>query len=306
MKLFVCECGKEYTNSQGFNGHRAHCKVHLATLGEDHVKQREQLDMRALEGCKNYFKNQRTLKEQQWIDEQHTCEKCGKIMTEKFATGRFCSRSCANGRPKSEEERARIGKSSSVALKQYYAEHPRQPQYKNREEELLALKEEYYKNPNVCSVCGKVLEYEFRKNQTCKAKSCIDELIRRKQLEKVANGTHKGWMRRNKMSYPEQFWQKVLDNNGITYKHDFPISTGKTHYLLDFFINDCIDLEVDGGQHELPEAIEHDRKRDEHVTSRGWHVYRIKWINPYWDEQAVLKQIEDFLTWYRGIIEHEV
>lgn len=43
-----------------------------------------------------------------------------------------------------------------------------------------------------------------------------------------------------------------------------------------------------------------------HIISRGWHVYRIKWINPYWDEQAVLKQIEDFLTWYRGIIEHEV
>ena len=27
-KIFVCVCGKEFTNSQSFNGHKSHCKVH--------------------------------------------------------------------------------------------------------------------------------------------------------------------------------------------------------------------------------------------------------------------------------------
>lgn len=30
-----------------------------------------------------------------WILEQHCCETCGKIMTEYYASGRFCSKACA-------------------------------------------------------------------------------------------------------------------------------------------------------------------------------------------------------------------
>ena len=26
---YKCECGKEFTNSQAFNGHKSHCKIHL-------------------------------------------------------------------------------------------------------------------------------------------------------------------------------------------------------------------------------------------------------------------------------------
>ena len=25
---YICECGKEFDNSQSFNGHKSHCKVH--------------------------------------------------------------------------------------------------------------------------------------------------------------------------------------------------------------------------------------------------------------------------------------
>ena len=41
----------------------------------------------------------------------YTCEKCGKITEEKFGSGRFCSRACANTRTHSAEtkERIRIG-----------------------------------------------------------------------------------------------------------------------------------------------------------------------------------------------------
>lgn len=33
---------------------------------------------------------------QKWIDEQHCCEICGKLMTIKYGSGRFCSKECAN------------------------------------------------------------------------------------------------------------------------------------------------------------------------------------------------------------------
>jgi len=26
---YKCECGKEFDNSQAFNGHKSHCKIHL-------------------------------------------------------------------------------------------------------------------------------------------------------------------------------------------------------------------------------------------------------------------------------------
>ena len=38
----------------------------------------------------------------------YTCEKCGKITEEKFGSGRFCSRACANTRTHSAETKERI------------------------------------------------------------------------------------------------------------------------------------------------------------------------------------------------------
>ena len=42
----------------------------------------------------------------------YVCEKCGKIVddSEKFGSGRFCSRSCANGHKHSEETKQNIRK----------------------------------------------------------------------------------------------------------------------------------------------------------------------------------------------------
>jgi hypothetical protein len=38
----------------------------------------------------------------------YTCEKCGKVSEEKFGSGRFCSRACANSRAHSAETKERI------------------------------------------------------------------------------------------------------------------------------------------------------------------------------------------------------
>ena len=99
-------------------------------------------------------------------------------------------------------------------------------------------------------------------------------------------------MRRSKISYPEQFWIKVLENNKIDYIHEKPISVNDkqvkaNHYLLDFFIEPNIDLEIDGGQHNLEDNKLHDQERDLYLKSIGYLVYRIKWINPAKDALAV-------------------
>jgi hypothetical protein len=40
----------------------------------------------------------------------YTCEKCGKVTEEKFGSGRFCSRACANTRTHSAETKERISR----------------------------------------------------------------------------------------------------------------------------------------------------------------------------------------------------
>ena len=45
------------------------------------------------------------------------CEKCGKLVTSNFGSGRFCSRSCANARVHSEETKQKISKSVKNNIK---------------------------------------------------------------------------------------------------------------------------------------------------------------------------------------------
>ena len=114
QKNYICVCGRKFINSQSFNAHKGHCEKH------------QLLKYGSLSKMKNHHKNigdnchktseiKRKIKENseltQWISEQHTCEKCGKVMTEKFGSGRFCSPSCANSRNHSEETKKKISNS---------------------------------------------------------------------------------------------------------------------------------------------------------------------------------------------------
>lgn len=124
IKKYICECGKEYTNSQAFNGHKSHCKIHFEAVGKDINKSNNynpevQAKAHATVSKNNAAKRQRQL--EQWIAEQHECERCGKIMTEKFASGRFCSKTCANTRDCSPETREKL----SRAAKEQAAKRPK-------------------------------------------------------------------------------------------------------------------------------------------------------------------------------------
>lgn len=100
-KIYICECGREFNSSQKINAHKSHCSTYL---GPNRYEQRlyQLKKMASISGKQK--STEAKIKAQQnliiWLTEQHVCEKCGKVMTEKFGSGRFCSRACANSHKK--------------------------------------------------------------------------------------------------------------------------------------------------------------------------------------------------------------
>lgn len=94
--MYKCICGKEFEKVQALHGHQSHCKINL---GEERLSQKKSLDeykiQKMVEGTKKRCASIKQSKIELWISEKHTCEKCGKVMTEKYASGRFCSKSCS-------------------------------------------------------------------------------------------------------------------------------------------------------------------------------------------------------------------
>lgn len=97
---YICVCGKEFKSVKSLSAHKSSCK-------EWYLKRDENLDKYylRLENHKNKmidFGLQLSVKNLEvrnarersklevWVNEKHTCERCGHIMTEKFGSGRFC------------------------------------------------------------------------------------------------------------------------------------------------------------------------------------------------------------------------
>ncbi len=130
-------------------------------------------------------------------------------------------------------------------------------------------------------------------------------------LNRVKNGTHKGWQSRNIRSYPEKFFDEVLKNNNLLdkCKIEYPICKeklgikSKANYFLDFYFEDKkLDLEIDGSQHNYTDRKEHDKTRDIYLNKIGIIVYRIKWksINNEEGKQYIKDEIEKFLIYYNN------
>ena len=77
-------------------------------------------------------------------------------------------------------------------------------------------------------------------------------------------------------SYAEKCYREHLESLGYVKDVDFFQEVRVGTYSLDFVFKDKnIDFEIDGGQHLKPAAVEHDRIRDEYLTSLGMMVMRI-------------------------------
>lgn len=76
-------------------------------------------------------------------------------MVEKFGSGRFCSRACANARAHSAETKTKIASSLTC----YTDSNQDSSHNKN-----IA---KYLENPKTCVVCGAILDYSKRRQKTC-------------------------------------------------------------------------------------------------------------------------------------------
>lgn len=172
-KEYVCICGDVFNNPQKFNGHKSHCKQHQNNKhGSLDVYNIRKLETSTK--CKSFWDSYKNDALVQWINEKHVCEKCGKVMTEKFGSGRFCSRSCANSRDHSETTKERI----STGVKKCNTN--------TRKESYI---QKYQANPKLCKECALALPYNKRYNTFCN-KHCQDAYHSKYMLQLCSTMPH--------------------------------------------------------------------------------------------------------------------
>lgn len=264
------------------------------------------------------------VKQQEYI---FKCKKCGKeyslFLTEnsfnKSRYTKFCSRSCANSRIRTDEIKEKITKG---VLKYYYKDGnkcTRQQlinaikKYQNQEISFNDIKKHFPDAIKICSICGKEFVRDIQKcgkrvsnSKTCSQK-CHKQLkiINGYKAHEIAlkNGTFKPWQSRKIISYPEKFWMTVLKNNNIDYIHNYHF---ENKYFLDFYIikgNIKIDLGIDGKQHKYLDRIKQDKIRDIFVKDKNVKVYRIPWneINTKNGKEKMKNKIDQFMQFYNNI-----
>ena len=279
---YICICGEQFDNSQKFNAHKQACSEHLILKygsleayysiknrnisKSAETQRRKAADKKQLELCK-------------WVSEQHKCETCGKVMTEKFGSGRFCCRACANKRNHSKETKQKIS-------------------YKLTKNVSGA-------DIKFCKECGKQLSI---KNKSGFCASCYlhqphTEESKRKQSETMKSKCYPRWnIHRDEPSYAEKFFISVLQNNNIEYIREYAVPNNKNHfYYLDFYIEKNgkkLDLEIDGKQHK--ERLEHDTIRDAYLSNEDYLVYRITWndVNSESGKLIMQNKIREFIDFY--------
>lgn len=167
--MYTCICGKTFEKSCQLGGHHSSCKIFLSQTGRLEAV----TEIRKATAIKN-GKSQKERSKQKaqhdlamWLNAKPTCERCGKVMTEKFGSGRYCSRACANTREHSEETKQKISRGVFSAGDANGAK-----QVSSRVQQL------YTTNPNICCICGVPLKYQQRFNKTC-SEECRHEAQRR-------------------------------------------------------------------------------------------------------------------------------
>ncbi len=191
-----------------------------------------------------------------WNSKEHYCEHCGKLISKKFGSGRFCSRACANAREHSDETKQKIALAITGTTKVY-----KDRSTKTSRSELFKLK--YLQDPNACVVCGTSLSFKNRKRKTC-SETCRRVLIGQataRSAEKHGGnnnllgvrgtakyGTYKGYICDS--SYELAFVIYCLDHNILLSRNSASFSytfNGECHnYFPDFIINGNTYVEIKG------------------------------------------------------------
>jgi len=96
----------------------------------------------------------------------------------------------------------------------------------------------------------------------------------------------------SKRSIPELVFEKALIDYGFVKDIDFISEYPMGIYQYDFaFLNQRIDVEIDGGTHQLENVVEIDKRRDEYSLEHGWRVLRITASDIQKDVNASLNKL---------------
>ena len=229
-KIYRCVCGREFKSSQSINGHKANCIEYLETQFDNaeailHSRQwhASHNGNNSAECRKQRYDLNNKLKLELWISEKHKCEKCGKIMTEYYGSGRFCSEYCArsisNYKPEKHTESYTIypytcsecgkGFNSEKALNIHIAKNhkhiisKRYVKVRNNVELDITVEElnEYKKTHNKCEICGRTLDKNIKNSDETVSYLCVDHVHSsskfRGLLCSYCNGAL-GWFEHNK------------------------------------------------------------------------------------------------------------
>lgn len=281
----------------------------------------------------SYIKRQKEL----YYQNPKHCLYCGKIIPfEKRSESKFCNSSCAasynnklraprtdESKKKTSDTLKKYGYINGKLIKMVDGSYQKISQlvaarlYYEGKIDYDTIKQNFPKLIRICPVCNKEFVRRPMTNSTgylSFSKTCSDECHKQLRIDisketyiKVKEtGRFKGWTTRNISSYAEKFWEKVLDNNSISYIREFHF----VKYFLDFRIeigDIILDLEIDGKQHTYEDRKLHDKQRDQFLTENGFTVYRISWnkITNDVGKKQMQDKINKFLEFYNSLKEQQ-
>lgn len=163
-----------------------------------------------------------------------------------------------------------------------------------------------------CKNCGKVMINYYGSGRFC-SRSCSNSYSARINNDKrrlslseatirsIENGRHNGIPSRK--PYIEKYWNYMLSRYNIKLEPQFKVMKNSGgYYLMDFLVEDIVDLEIDGPYH----SMESDNIRDNFMKSRGYIVYRVNYINPHKERDKIINQIDNFISFLRGVISKDI
>jgi len=295
---FICICGKEFKSQKSLSAHQASCKEHYLyrdgnldnyiertkNLSKSIKNAREKINTtRRIHGVEKH-----DLRIKQWISEQHRCEKCGKIMTEYFGSGRFCSRACANGRIHSEETKKKISASvKNIAIHQKtrinYKDTDLYVDRKNKKIIYLLniIRYYYIDGPTKCKFCNKPLKYKDKDKLYC-------SIYCKSKANRTVYQLYVSQCKFNLFNYPKEFNLDLIDefgiyaasnhgNNltGISRDHKFSKFNGY-YYLIDpYIISHPANCEL------MKHTRNNDKKRKNSISLKELILSIEKWNQKY-------------------------
>jgi len=158
------------------------------------------------------------------------------------------------------------------------------------------IKYESFKIPK-CK-CGKKVDYKdgtvFR--ATCGDKVCVKNNQRNKRLEFMKNNPEQTAWRTKNLSYPEKIFIELLEKHKLDKQYSIIREKSFFPYFVDFaFEGVNVAVEIDGGQHELPERKESDKKKNALLNSLGWRVFRVTAIEVMREGDSVIYRLREFM-----------